>query len=91
MLALLLAAAEPLSPADVGLAEPQVAVAAPKLVRRGQTVTLTLRSGALTITAQGRALADGKEGDLVRVTTSSSRTVDGLAQASGSVRVAAVN
>ena len=91
MLALLLAATEPLSPADVGLAEPQVAVAAPKLVRRGQSVTLALRSGALTITAQGRALADGKEGDLVRVTTSPSRIVDGLVEASGSVRVAAVN
>ena len=97
MLALLLAAAlqqpshQPLSAADLGLEAPPGKVAAPKLVRRGQPVTLAVRSGALTITAQGRALADGREGDPVRVVTPSSRTVEGIVEASGAVRVAAVN
>ncbi len=98
MLALLLAAvlqpAEPgrrLSAADLGLVAPGSAAGAPKLVRRGQPVTLAVRSGTLTITAQGRALADGREGDFVRVVTSANRTVEGIVEASGAVRVAAAN
>ena len=95
MLAMLVAALlqqdEPLSAADLGLAEPRAEVAAPKLVRRGQPVTLAVRSGALTITAQGRALTDGREGDMVRIVTSASRTLEGVVEASGAVRVAAAN
>lgn len=87
----LLGQAEPLSAADIGLAEPRAPVAAPKLVRRGQPVTVAIRSGALTITAHGRALADGRAGDMVRVVTSSSRTLEGVVEASGAVRVAAAN
>lgn len=86
MLTLLIAAALQLSAADIGLEKPE---AAPKLVRRGQPVALTIRSGALTITAQGRALSDGREGDLVRVVTPSSRTTHGIVDASGAVRIAA--
>lgn len=95
MLAMLVAALlqqdEPLSAADLGLAEPRAEVAAPKLVRRGRPVTLAVRSGALTITAQGRALTDGREGDMVRIVTSASRTLEGVVEASGAVRVAAAN
>ena len=95
MLALLVSAllgqAEPLSAVDLGLANRRLPVAAPKLVRRGQPVTLAVRSGALTITAQGRALTDGREGDMVRIVTSASRTLEGVVEASGAVRVAAAN
>ncbi len=98
MLSLLLAAvlqpagnASSLSPADPGLDLPAGKVTPPKLVRRGQPVTLAIRSGTLTITAQGRALTDGREGDLVRVVTPVSRTIEGIVEASGAVRVAAAN
>ena len=91
LVAALLQQAEPLSAADIGLAEPRAKVAAPKLVRRGQPVTVAVRLGALTITAQGRAQTDGREGDMVRVVTSSSRTLEGVVEASGAVRVAAAN
>jgi flagella basal body P-ring formation protein FlgA len=91
LIAALLQQAEPLSAADIGLSAAPAQVAVPKLVRRGQPVTLTVRSGALTITAQGRALADGRESDMVRVVTSASRTLEGVVEASGAVRVAAPN
>lgn len=101
MLSLLLAAAvgtmqppeeDPLLTAeDIGLAAPQPAPVNPKLVRRGQSVALVVRAGTLTITAQARALADGREGDPVRVVTPSSRTIEGIVEASGAVRVASTN
>jgi flagella basal body P-ring formation protein FlgA len=53
-------------------------VAEPRLVRRGEPVTLIIASGTLRITATGRALADGRKGDTVRVVaTATSRTLDG--------------
>lgn len=62
----------------------------PRLVRRGEQVTLTVRSGALTITAQGRALADGRRGDVVRVVaTATNRTLEGAVDGPGKVRIAA--
>jgi flagella basal body P-ring formation protein FlgA len=65
-------------------------VMAPRLVRRGEPVTLTVRSGALTITAQGRALADGRRGDFVRVVTlTGSRTLEGAVDGPATVRIAA--
>lgn len=61
-----------------------------RLVRRGEPVTLRVKSGALTITTQGRALSDGRRGDLVRVVTSgTSRTLDGVVDGAGAVRIAA--
>jgi flagella basal body P-ring formation protein FlgA len=66
-------------------------VIAPRLVRRGEPVTINIRSGGLTITTAGRALADGAMGDLVRVVASSTnRTLDAEVEASGSVRVTAL-
>jgi len=54
-------------------------------------VTINIRSGGLTITTAGRALADGAMGDLVRVVASSTnRTLDAEVEASGSVRVTAL-
>ena len=59
----------------------------PQLVRRGEPVTILVRSGALSITAQGRALSGGGAGDLVRVVTSGSRTLDGIVEKTGRVRI----
>lgn len=62
----------------------------PRLVRRGEPVTLTVRAGALTITAQGRALGDGRRGDFVRVVTlAGSRTLEGAVDGPATVRIAA--
>jgi flagellar basal body P-ring formation protein FlgA len=62
----------------------------PQLVRRGEPVTIKIVSGALVITASGRALSGGGRGDSVRVVTNStSRTLDGTVDGSGTVRVAA--
>jgi flagella basal body P-ring formation protein FlgA len=88
MLSILIGAMLQLSAADIGLEQP---MAAPKLVRRGQPVTLVVRSGTLTISAQGRALSDGRAGDLVRVVSSSSRTIDGIVEGPGTVRVGGIN
>lgn len=63
-------------------------VAAQRLVRRGEPVTLRARTGVLTITTIGRALADGRKGDNIRVViTATNRTIDGMVEGSGSVRV----
>ncbi|QHL91722.1 flagellar basal body P-ring formation protein FlgA [Sphingomonas changnyeongensis] len=64
-------------------------VMAPRLVRRGEPVTLRVRSGALTITAQGRALSDGRRGDVVRVVAPSNKTLEGAVDGPASVRIAA--
>lgn len=61
-----------------------------QLVRRGEPVSITVRSGGLSITAQGRALSGGAQGDLVRVVnTATNRTLDGIVEKTGSVRIAA--
>ncbi|UYY59695.1 flagellar basal body P-ring formation chaperone FlgA [Sphingomonas sp. S2-65] len=63
-------------------------VMTPQLVRRGEPVTIKLASGTLVITASGRALSGGAKGDMVRVVTNStSRTLDGMVEGSGIVRV----
>lgn len=50
-------------------------LAAPRLVRRGETLTLVLRRPGLEITAVGRALDDGAMGEVVRVMNLDSRRV----------------
>ena len=47
----------------------------PRLVRRGQAVTLVGRSGPLTVRADGRALADGAAGEFISVENLRSRRV----------------
>jgi flagella basal body P-ring formation protein FlgA len=60
----------------------------PQLVRRGEPVTITIRSGALLISTTGRALASGAAGAMVRVVTqSTSKTLDGQVEGPGAVRV----
>jgi flagella basal body P-ring formation protein FlgA len=63
-------------------------VVTPRLVRRGEPVTVNLRSGGLTIATAGRALASGGMGDLVRVVTATNRTLDATVEATGAVRIA---
>lgn len=58
------------------------------LVERNQPVVVIFRSGGLTISADGRALSRGAEGDTVRVMNLASRTtVSGKVQPDGSVVV----
>jgi flagella basal body P-ring formation protein FlgA len=62
----------------------------PQLVRRGEPVTIRIVAGALVITASGRALNGGGQGEMVRVVTNNTnRTLDGTIDGSGTVRVAA--
>ncbi|WIW90548.1 flagellar basal body P-ring formation chaperone FlgA (plasmid) [Sphingobium sp. V4] len=63
-------------------------IAAPRIVRRGEAVTIALSSGALRITAGGRALGDAAQGEAVRVVNlSTNRTLDAVADRPGQVRV----
>ena len=65
-------------------------VIARRLVRRGEPVTINVRAGGLVISSAGRALASGGEGDLVRVVSNATnRTLDGVVEAAGAVRVSA--
>lgn len=61
----------------------------PQLVRRGEAVTITVRSGPIVISTTGRALASGAAGATVRVVTQSSKTLEGQVEGPGAVRVAA--
>lgn len=58
------------------------------LVKRGEPVTLVVEDGPLRITAPARALSSGAMGELVRVVTqTNSRTLHGVVDAPGRVRV----
>ena len=60
----------------------------PALIDRNQLVTLVFLRGGLAISAEGRALARGAEGDRIRVMNLSSRaTVTGRVNADGTVVV----
>lgn len=60
----------------------------PRLVRRGDAVTLIGRSGGIEIRAGGTALGDGAQGERVRVRNDSSRrTVEGMVSGPGLVEV----
>ncbi len=63
-------------------------IAAPLAVRRGEHVTLHLQHGHLTLTARGRSLENGAEGEIIRVmNTSSNRVIEGVVVGAQSVRV----
>ncbi len=62
----------------------------PQLVRRGEPVTIRIVSGTLAITASGRALGGAAEGEAVRVVVNATnRTLDGVVEGSGTVRISA--
>lgn len=63
-------------------------VAQPRVVRRGEAVTISIATGALRITSAGRALADAGKGEPVRVLNiATSRTLDAVADAPGQVSI----
>ncbi|UUR07511.1 flagella basal body P-ring formation protein FlgA [Sphingomonas glaciei] len=77
-------AVDPLAP--LGPAVPRVK--AERVVRRGETVTLRVRQGALTISTPARALGDAAAGERVRlVVTATRRTLDAVAEAPGIARL----
>lgn len=60
----------------------------PKIIKRGQQVTLVSGAGGLEVRMQGKALSDAADGERVSVATSGSgKTVEGVAHADGSVYV----
>lgn len=60
----------------------------PQMVRRGEPVTIRIVSGPLIITAAGRALGGGAKGEAVRVVANATnRTLDGVVEATGAVRI----
>ena len=60
----------------------------PPVIRRGQRVSLVSGATGIAVRAPGEALADARPGQLVRVRNlSSGKIVEGVAQASGSVKV----
>ena len=60
----------------------------PQLVKRGEAVTIALRTGGLSITTEGRALTGGGIGDPVRVMSlATNRTLDATVESSGHVRL----
>lgn len=61
----------------------------PKIVRRGDIVTLVYETPGLALSARGRALADAAEGESVSVVNEQSRrTVEGVAIGPDRVRIA---
>lgn len=63
-------------------------VAAPIAVERGATVTMVVQSGALVLTARGRALDEGAEGDAIRVINiDSNKTVQAIVTGPDTVTV----
>lgn len=63
-------------------------LAADHVIRRGDVVTLIAQSGAMTVRAQGRALADATMRERVRVQNlGSGRQIDGVAVGAGLVEV----
>jgi len=66
---------------------PQI-VEAPKLVRRGEKVVVIAETGNLSIRSSGKALGDGKSGDIIRIEAAGSRrVVDGIVVSQGVVKV----
>lgn len=66
-------------------------VTEPRAVRRGEPVTIRLRTGALTISAPGRALGDAALGEPVRVFSESTKqTLDAFVESAGVVRISAL-
>lgn len=60
----------------------------PKVIKRGQQVTLVSGSGGLEVRIQGKALTDAASGERVAVSNlSSGRKVEGIAHSDGTVSV----
>ncbi|MCF8496358.1 MAG: flagellar basal body P-ring formation chaperone FlgA [Alphaproteobacteria bacterium] len=63
-------------------------IEAPRIVKRGDFVTMIFSSGPLSMTVQGKALEHGVKGDVIRVTnTASNKTIEAIVTASKEVAV----
>jgi flagellar basal body P-ring formation protein FlgA len=63
-------------------------ISRPLLIKKGGLVTMVLKSPFMTLTSQGRALDNGSDGDVVRITnTQSNKTVQAVVTNTGQVRV----
>ena len=61
---------------------------APKLIRRGERVTLVAETRTLKIRTIGKALSDGKAGELVRIQSEgSNKVINGVVVSQGVVKV----
>ena len=66
----------------------ELEIQAPQIVKRGEMITMVFENGALSLTAQGKALESGAKGDLVRVTNiSSSRNLEAEVTAFKEVKI----
>lgn len=60
----------------------------PRLVQRGERVSIIAESGPMTIRSQGKALSDGKPGELIRIRAEGSdRIINGTVVSEGVVKV----
>ncbi|MFP4097253.1 MAG: flagellar basal body P-ring formation chaperone FlgA [Alphaproteobacteria bacterium] len=65
-------------------------IIAPKIIERGQLITLSLSSGTMRLATQAKALENGAKGDTIRVVnTASNQTLQAVILDSGLARVAA--
>lgn len=63
-------------------------LAAQRLIRRGQRVTIIATTGGIEVRMMGEALADGARDELIRVRNrTTKRVVEGIVESSGVVRV----
>lgn len=63
-------------------------ILAPKLIGRGENVTIVFNEGPLRLTASGKAMQNGSMGEVIRiVNNSSNRPLDGIVSGSGEVIV----
>jgi flagella basal body P-ring formation protein FlgA len=75
-------------PVSLGMVIRPSAVMQQKVVKRGQLITLVATIGSMEVRMSGTALADGHQGQRVRVKNSSSnRVVEGVVDAPGIVKV----
>jgi len=69
-----------------------VDIDAPLMVERGKSVTMIFEEGGLRLTALGKALQNGAEGDLIRVVNSNSnRTIEAVITGSQEVTIKTFN
>ena len=62
-------------PISAGAALTRAMLTAPRLVSRGDDVTIIARSGLVAISVKGKAMMNGRKGDKIRVRNTSSRQV----------------
>lgn len=63
-------------------------VVPPRLVTRGSLITMKIETPLMLVTAQGKALQDGAQGDVIRVVnTQSNRMLEGTVTGTGTVTI----